>query len=165
MSDFSARYRRHRRVDPIVLALDRAGRVDQATELVRVEAAVASGWTRRRRVLQEPFGRDLRDGVVGGRESRVRESGEAVARERLVARADSKAYPQAATLLAKVGKLMGRKRSGEWHAILAQLREQHARKRNFLKVLDRLTRSPLEAARLRRQGRLRTHAAFGTSSG
>ena len=72
---------------------------------------------------------------------------------RLLAKADTKIYAQVVGLLGKVGKLMGSKRAADWQALLSRLREQHARKRNFIKALDRLTRSPLEVARNRRSGR------------
>jgi hypothetical protein len=45
---------------------------------------------------------------------------------------------------------MGGKRAADWRAILSRLREQPARRRNFIKALDRLTTSPLELARHRR---------------
>lgn len=92
------------------------------------------------------------DAVAGSHPERAMEIYRAHV-DRLLSRANTKVYALVASLLVKIGKLMGRKRGAEWEVMLSRLREQHARKRNFIQELDRVAKSPLDVARQRRSER------------
>jgi uncharacterized Zn finger protein len=70
------------------------------------------------------------------------------AAERLVERAKPDAYVEAGGLLRRVRDLLhASKRSSEWPAVLAELRESHRRKRRLMEVLDGLEGQPIVGAR------------------
>ncbi len=73
--------------------------------------------------------------------------------DRLLETANAKVYSQAISLLGRVRTCLGRTRATEWKTLLSGLRDRHARKRNFLDALDRLTRSPMDTAKARRARR------------
>jgi uncharacterized Zn finger protein len=72
----------------------------------------------------------------------------------LIERAKPEAYAQAGALLRRVRELLaGSARSHEWPAILAGLREIHARKRRLMEVLDGLEGRPIVGGGGKARGR------------
>lgn len=64
--------------------------------------------------------------------------------ERLIAQVKPSAYQEAAKYLRKAAKVMYReKQQAEWESYLKALREQHARKRRLIEILDGLEGKPI----------------------
>ena len=67
---------------------------------------------------------------------------------KLIERANPDAYVEAGGLLRRVGELLHTsKRSSEWPALIAEVRESHRRKRRLMEVLDGLEGQPIVRAR------------------